>query len=106
MEFTSIYTETNISRACKQRTAGSEYILLLWNQAVGSRSHLVHVHPGIPLWVNRPYLCAGRGHPGDVGVLQLINGAELLEGQSIVLLVHSLHLQRTHTAPTVPLQTP
>lgn len=36
MEFTCIYTETTISRACKQRTVGRQTITALWNQTPSS----------------------------------------------------------------------
>jgi len=51
--------------------------------------------------MNIPYLSLGEGHRGNIGVLQLIQGADyFLKGFSIELLVHNLHLKRTHTAPT------
>lgn len=47
-----------------------------------------------------PYLSAGQCHRGNVGILQLIQGADyFLKGFSIELLIHNLHLKRTHTAP-------
>lgn len=47
-----------------------------------------------------PYLSAGQCHRGNVGILQLIQGAhDFLKGFSVQLFVHNLHLERTHTAP-------
>lgn len=50
--------------------------------------------------MNIPYLSLGEGHRGNVGILHLIQGAHyFLKDFSIQLLIHNLHLKRTHTAP-------
>lgn len=41
MEFTGIWIGTKIPRACKQRAAGRQNILLFWQQTQGSRIHLL-----------------------------------------------------------------
>lgn len=55
-----------------------------------------------------PYLSLGEGHRGNVGILQLVQGADyFLKDFSIELLVHNLHLKGhalNELAFTVPLQ--